>query len=230
MRMKHVAVATVGALILALSTVTPAIAETEEGKPAVLSNSSRAELISPREPQGFSEHAVLQFLVLGDGPVEDATPGLAASLGFLPFPEEADRAAADALIVAYMAAEPETVSKVTTAVQTGDPSRVDAGLELFINSFDQYVLDLYTDATAQMEQKGPGMQPMGNTWTVTETWLAAGAVVAAGVMLVAGGVVVVVTAGAAVVALLAVYLPGMEGESSTLEKDNLVSQISDGLR
>ncbi|MBT2484183.1 MULTISPECIES: hypothetical protein [unclassified Microbacterium] len=118
---------------------------------------------------------------------------------------------------------------MTKAVQTGDPARVDAGLALFADTFNRYVSDLYANAATEVEQRGPGVQPLGSTWAVTETWLAAVTAVAAGGWAVVFAAVAGFHLGAAVTVIVAVYLPSMEGGFSTLEQDNVVDQISSAI-
>ena len=200
---------------------------TDRGSTVVVGTDSpgRATLVrSEQSMDRYDDEQVLEFLVLGEGEIAKDHPRLGAQLGFAEPSDQVDRAAAHKLMSDYLAATPSFHGQVAVPLQNGDPQKVDAALQRFATSFNGFIENLY-----QQEMVKPGDQMSTQGWVWTSTWA-----VTAGWALAAAGAVVYGAvagfhAGVAVTVIVYVYLPGMEGAPTTIERDTMVHALSTAL-
>jgi len=196
---------------------------TRSGSVVVAADSpGRASLVrTERSATRYTDAQVLRFLVLAEGKIAADHPQLAPSLGFTPASAEVDRAAADRLMADYLAATPDFHGRVSVPVQSGDPKRVDAALERFATSFNAYVKALYQQDMVKSEGE---VSTQG--WVYTATWAVTAGWVLAAAGAVVYGAVAGFHAGVAVTVIVYVYLPGIEGAPTSIERDTMVHSIT----
>ncbi|MFV0534715.1 MAG: hypothetical protein ACK5MR_13790 [Cumulibacter sp.] len=213
------------ALVLTTLGASPALAA--DASSAVQGDGSRAELIVAPSGQRYTDFEVIEFLTFGEGRINDEHPGLAQSLGFVEFPEDGDRDQVYALLNAYLAENGKVVSRVSSLVQSGDPLRVERGMETFAESFNGWVMDLIAEAEGEESgQGGPEVTPYAGSFYV-ETNVVAITEIAATAWGVVFGAVALFHAATAVTVI--VYLPDYSGGGSSIERDDLTMALTRAL-
>lgn len=199
----------------------------------IVDNESRAEQTSSAFDSRIassSDGDLITLLLWGQGQIADEHPEISQDLGFPEEPIALDEQGVERVVSTFIETYPEFSTKWAPAIKSGDPRKVDAGLEGFVADFTEFVEtdQIFEDVRSQVGDSGL-MKAAGDA---TVVWNAA-----AGVNVVAGATAVVVAlfvvAAATAIALAGgvVYLDNDESLSSTsvdmnAARSNLVSVLA----
>jgi len=182
--------------------------------------------------QGYDEHAVLSMLFAGTGPLAEANPELLTYLGFAEERGEVDQVALDQLIVEFIAFDPAFSTETLPALQSGDPLRVEQGLESFTLSVFNY-LDVKYDIAEGNGEAAMRAAGSGNVGAWNQVIAYAAALVNGALYANVAVATLAVVAGAAifVVAIVTTYLSEgeMAGAGNDFEAQSLVTRFTDAM-
>lgn len=141
----------------------------------------------------YSDEDVISFFILHAGPVFDLRPDLAKRLGYsrnTPSTEVVSTA-----VSLFREVDPKLQQRVTAAVQSGDPVRVEAGMRALTDDFNLVMARVNNAKT-----RDGGISPLAynngpvSNFVSTITFVAVAAVVLGAVAVLAGAVLVILYA------------------------------------
>lgn len=181
---------------------------------------SNSEATGPAAFVSYTDQELIYFLVFADGKVAEDHPRLADDLGFVPFPEGESKEPVEQLLQDYYDSQPNDVQWIGSNLRSGDPVRVESGMERFMESFNDFarkqVEESRQNGTPQISARNSGNlevyhQGYGYLW--------------AAVAVAVYGAAVVLHAATALTVIF--YLPPEQGGAGELDAQRIIARLSD---
>ncbi|MFJ4262151.1 hypothetical protein ACIPYU_06890 [Paenarthrobacter nicotinovorans] len=157
---------------------------------AVQHNAAESADHKPDKNYRYSDDDIVSFFILHAGPVFDLRPDLALRLGYVRNTPSAETVTT--VMSLFRQVDPKLHQRVTTAVQSGDPVRAEAGLKALTDDFEQVMANM-----RKTQSLAGGISPMSynngpvSNFVDTITFVAVAAVVLGAVAVLAGAVLVI---------------------------------------